>query len=107
MNPNPIEEKQLRTLIEANDNIDLTFQLLGDTEKNEFALITSIPGQSETKKFVLFTTLSKEVRRFKSLDRGVTFLQEIKPDIVDIRVEIKPMEEIPYIERRRKPRESD
>lgn len=101
----PIEEKQLKTLIAANGNIDVTFQLLGDTEKNEFALLVTVPGSGKKQTFVLFSTISRVVRRFKDLDRGITFIQEIMPGIQDIRIEVKPMESIPIIERRKKPRD--
>jgi hypothetical protein len=101
----PIEEKQLKTLIAANDNMEVTFQILGDTKKNECALLITVPGGAEHKTFVLFSTIGKAVRRFKDLDRGITFLQEIMPQVHNIRIEVNPMDEIPVIERRKKPRE--
>jgi len=100
----PIEEKQLKTLIAANDNMEVTFQLLGDTKKNEYALLVTIPGSGEAKTFVLFSTISRVVRRFKDLSRGITFLQEIMPRVHNVRIEINPMEEIPVMERRKNPR---
>lgn len=100
----PIEEKQLKTLIAANDGLEVTFQLLGDTKRNEYALVVTVPSTGENKTFVLFSTIGKAVRRFKDLDRGITFLQEIMPQVHNIQIEVKPMEEIPVLDRRKKPR---
>ncbi|MBL4567283.1 MAG: hypothetical protein JKY85_04585 [Porticoccus sp.] len=89
-----IEEKQLKILITANENLTVSFQLLKKekkaNEKDSYGLVIGLAGNEKTQTFVLFTTQSKEIRKFRDLDLGKKFIQNLIPEIKRFEIIIEP-----------------
>jgi hypothetical protein len=84
MNIMNIEEKTLRALAVAMDDLLFTFQLIKNptntTKKDSYELYIEVPvKQEQFTKYRLITTQNKDIRPFKDLDFGKKFIQKLSP----------------------------
>lgn len=89
-----IEEKELRILVGAREDLAFSFQQIEavgseDKPNQGYALIITTSGKIK-QNYVLYTTISKEVRRFKDLRIAQRFIQKLKPNITGFNVIIDP-----------------
>jgi hypothetical protein len=98
-----IEERLLRALLKSTEIHFVAFQRLATTTdgKNDYALVVTVPDETETERFVLCTSPDKSIRRFKNLEFCRHFIQRLKPDLKRFYTIINPafeelaMEETP------------
>ncbi|MBL4753686.1 MAG: hypothetical protein JKY52_08875 [Flavobacteriales bacterium] len=80
------EEKQLKILITANENLKVSFQLPKKekkaNEKDSYGLIIGLAGNAKTQ--------SKDVRKFRDLDLGKKFIQNLIPELKRFEIIIEP-----------------
>lgn len=101
-----IEERDLKIIAKAREDLVFTFKLIeqpeGVNRKDSYALYIEIPAaqKEDYLRFALITQ-SKEIRIFKDLDLGKNYIQKIAPATQQFNVVIGDRPPLNFIERRK------